>query len=47
MKKYFDEEKNSLIYEGINENAYMFIEKATKNYGDYTAITGSFITESS
>lgn len=39
MKKYYDEEKNSLIYEGINENAYTFMDKATKDYGEYTAIT--------
>lgn len=32
-RKYYDKE-NSLIYEGINDNAYAFIDKATKDYGN-------------
>ncbi len=39
MTKYYGQDKDELIYEGINKNAYTFIDEATTGFGDYTALT--------
>lgn len=39
MTKYYGEKIDNLIKEGINTNAYTFIDNATKDLGAYTALT--------